>query len=506
MIAAILATRSTSAPLSPIASSITGHATVSGFILQGHSVTLTWSAAQDQVDGYFVYRGSTSGGESGTPLNATIIPYGTNTYTDVNPMLGPNYYIVLSSLDGVLSQIANEVNVTIGEVASINGHASVAGTLKATGKLAAAISGHASVKATPPNIGLLISSITGHASVSANLKATGALTGSIAGHASVSGKPSSIVQRTAVISGHAAVSGVIKANGFLASHITGHASVSGSTPGIGSLEASIKGQASIFSVLGGVGSLISAVRGHAAVSGTLSSSAIITPISAGVAGHASISGLLAGLNARPIFESFGVSSANPAIINFTQSAQIDFTRPAVAPGNIYPVTALPQAASQLGWEALPNQLLVLPSYAWLRSHPVTVLAAGYAIAPRQSTGTFNIQLAQNYFLQTGSTPSSIEIFSDPLAVAPANVTLAQNTTVSWNLTARMTAAGKGVISCGFTLTLNGQIFSGGFSSNRFRQFHKIVQPVELSLAAIFSGPIFGTDSCQIGLTQFDINV
>lgn len=76
-----------------------------------HSVNLSWVASTDTVDGYFVFRGKTAGGESTTALNATIIT-GT-TYDDTTAVAGESFYVVKSSLGGVLSPVSNEVSVSL---------------------------------------------------------------------------------------------------------------------------------------------------------------------------------------------------------------------------------------------------------------------------------------------------------------------------------------------------------------------------------------------------------
>lgn len=76
-----------------------------------HSVTLTWTASADTVDGYEVYRGTTSGGEAATPLNATIL--NALTYVDTPPGPGTYFYYVKSSAGGVLSVPSAEVKALV---------------------------------------------------------------------------------------------------------------------------------------------------------------------------------------------------------------------------------------------------------------------------------------------------------------------------------------------------------------------------------------------------------
>jgi fibronectin type 3 domain-containing protein len=64
-----------------------------------HDVALSWSGSTStDVVGYNVYRGTSSGGESTTPLNATPIT-GTD-YSDVNVTAGTEYYYVITAVTG----------------------------------------------------------------------------------------------------------------------------------------------------------------------------------------------------------------------------------------------------------------------------------------------------------------------------------------------------------------------------------------------------------------------
>jgi len=83
-----------------------------------HSVTLSWVASTDAVDGYQVFRGTAAGAESATPLNAALIT-GT-TYTDATAIPGKSFYIVKASLDGVLSAASDEVTVSLPPAAPTN--------------------------------------------------------------------------------------------------------------------------------------------------------------------------------------------------------------------------------------------------------------------------------------------------------------------------------------------------------------------------------------------------
>ena len=77
-----------------------------------HSVSLSWVASTDPVDGYNVYRGTAPGAEGTTPLNGSTLIVGT-TFVDTAPVIGNDYYTIQSSLGGVLSQPSAEVEATI---------------------------------------------------------------------------------------------------------------------------------------------------------------------------------------------------------------------------------------------------------------------------------------------------------------------------------------------------------------------------------------------------------
>ncbi len=73
-------------------------------------VNLSWAAAGGTPTGYNVYRGTTSGGESATPINSVPLPAGTTTYQDSTAIPGNTYYYVVKAIDGTaLSAGSNEV-------------------------------------------------------------------------------------------------------------------------------------------------------------------------------------------------------------------------------------------------------------------------------------------------------------------------------------------------------------------------------------------------------------
>jgi len=80
-----------------------------------HDVMLSWTAsATAGVVGYNVYRGTTSGGESSTPLNST--PIADTTYTDENVTAGVTYYYVVTAVgsnDVTQSAASSEIQAAV---------------------------------------------------------------------------------------------------------------------------------------------------------------------------------------------------------------------------------------------------------------------------------------------------------------------------------------------------------------------------------------------------------
>jgi titin len=78
-------------------------------------VILTWTAsATSGIAGYNVYRGTTSGGESATPINSA--PIDGTTYADENVAAGATYYYVVRAIglnDVTRSADSNEVSATV---------------------------------------------------------------------------------------------------------------------------------------------------------------------------------------------------------------------------------------------------------------------------------------------------------------------------------------------------------------------------------------------------------
>ena len=79
-----------------------------------HVVVLSWSPSSTSgVEGYNVYRGTTSGGESTTPLNST--PFTGTTYDDETVQAGETYYykVATVSSSGTQSTDSSEVSASV---------------------------------------------------------------------------------------------------------------------------------------------------------------------------------------------------------------------------------------------------------------------------------------------------------------------------------------------------------------------------------------------------------
>ena len=79
-----------------------------------HDVILSWDASPTNgISGYNIYRGTSPGGESSTPLNSA--PINSNTYADENVTPGTTYYYVLKTvnLEGQESAPSNEANARV---------------------------------------------------------------------------------------------------------------------------------------------------------------------------------------------------------------------------------------------------------------------------------------------------------------------------------------------------------------------------------------------------------
>ncbi|HEX4147156.1 MAG TPA: choice-of-anchor Q domain-containing protein, partial [Pirellulales bacterium] len=90
-------------------------------VVSSKEADLSWTAAAGTITGYNVYRGTTSGGESSTPLNSSPLPAGTTSYHDTTVVAGNTYYYVVKAIDGsATSASSNEVvaKITSGAISS----------------------------------------------------------------------------------------------------------------------------------------------------------------------------------------------------------------------------------------------------------------------------------------------------------------------------------------------------------------------------------------------------
>ncbi len=80
-----------------------------------HDVNLSWTASPTPgIAGYYIYRGTTSGGERSTPLNST--PNNGTSYTDEGVTAGATYYYVVKAVaSNAVTQSApsNESSATV---------------------------------------------------------------------------------------------------------------------------------------------------------------------------------------------------------------------------------------------------------------------------------------------------------------------------------------------------------------------------------------------------------
>ncbi|MGO8817909.1 MAG: beta strand repeat-containing protein [Terriglobia bacterium] len=80
-----------------------------------HDVMLSWAASTTPgILGYYVYRGTTSGGESSTPLNST--PLSSSSFTDESVTAGATYYYLVTAVasnDVTQSPASNEASATV---------------------------------------------------------------------------------------------------------------------------------------------------------------------------------------------------------------------------------------------------------------------------------------------------------------------------------------------------------------------------------------------------------
>ena len=82
-----------------------------------HTVTLSWTASTDAVDGYNIYRGVATGQE--TTLVNTALVTGTS-FTDTTAVVGSDFYVAKAVKGGVESIASNEVSVVLLPAAPTN--------------------------------------------------------------------------------------------------------------------------------------------------------------------------------------------------------------------------------------------------------------------------------------------------------------------------------------------------------------------------------------------------
>ena len=77
-------------------------------------VNLSWTASTGSVSGYNVYRGTTSGGESGTTLNSVPLPATATSFQDSSvPASGTYDYVVRAISGSAASPNSNEAQITL---------------------------------------------------------------------------------------------------------------------------------------------------------------------------------------------------------------------------------------------------------------------------------------------------------------------------------------------------------------------------------------------------------
>ncbi len=97
-----------------VASPIAGPPSLSAVVASPYQVNLAWTApGGSNVTGYNIYRSTTSGGESSTPLNAAPLPANAINYTDHNVLPGNTYYYTVKAVGSLGSGASsNEVVAT----------------------------------------------------------------------------------------------------------------------------------------------------------------------------------------------------------------------------------------------------------------------------------------------------------------------------------------------------------------------------------------------------------
>ncbi len=113
-------------------------------------VTLSWKAPGSDggtgISGYEIYRGTSPGGESGTPVNASLVA-GTS-FTVAGLTNGTRYYFTVAAVNKAKLQSAKSGEASATPAAGASASASASGSASATGPATASPSGGATATAT----------------------------------------------------------------------------------------------------------------------------------------------------------------------------------------------------------------------------------------------------------------------------------------------------------------------------------------------------------------------
>jgi len=204
------------------------------------------------------------------------------------------------------------------------------------------------------------------------------------------------------------------------------------------------------------------------------------------------------------------SVVTPSLINLTSTGKQNFIWPNYPSRSSFqqipsaPLTGrtLPNGQSNLGYYKMPNELLVMPSYAWLVSNKCIINAGGTITSPLATGTSCTFELDQNYFSQVGTGVANISVVADPLVLPGAQFPLAgSKTQVPWSLKCLIRGGGLGQLSSSFTLTIGTMSYLGAMFSSRMNQFG-LAPSVQLSLGLVFTGAVVPPDSIAATLTSF----
>ena len=518
------------------------------------SVVLGWNTDADAINGFNVYRGSFSGGET-TLLNSS--PIAGTTFTDSSPMVGANYYVIKAvGYGGTLSTVSNEVAfISSPVVASLAGSGSVTATLDlnaaaalsgagsvigvVTGQLSSSsfvqgvgsvvakisnpvsgsLTGVGSVLAAPVQSAFVVSSLLGVGSVSAALVNT-SITASLVGVGSVSGILTGAL--SAPVSGSGSVSATPKTTNPIVASISGAGSLTGlvvgehlvsSISGSGSVSANGRVDLPVSATLSGLGSVVAATTGSVAVSASLSglgsvSAVASLPVLVSMIGSGSVLGNIVSFTpvynptAPYVLSDFGASPQNQAYVATNKNSLMLFAQPTFGSNRNTTVfqppwnpQGTPNSFGYQGRIQFPGLLLVAPGTGSLNGKVYKILVIGTVVIPSSASGAgFSLILNENYFAY-GVAPISDSLFTfvSPTGLAPGNY--------SFSMTATLSGAGTGALSCAGVLTLNGAQYFGSGYSNRLQNQEPIIQ---LSLGVSFAGSVSGQDVFEASIAKFQM--